>query len=359
MDTNRILENRTLMATRCTALDDHHGREVLSVVAKMTWAVSETGVPTIALPGAPVRFGPEMRSGEVLSSVRYPSDVCPEKPGTDILLVGTAYPPRGKSVTESIVSFRIETGDQTIQKAVKVYGQRVWMKQGKRVVPAPPAQLGPTPLMYELTYGGHDLSNETAPVVDHRNPVGRGVAANPSKLVGTLAPQIENLAAPLDSSKPAPAGFGPIEASWSPRAELVGTLDENWARTRAPIRPTDFNPRHYSCAPADQWVETPLVGNEAVEVIGATPSGSWRFRLPHHEPVFLSRMRGGEEVDHESHLDTMLIDADEGRVELTWRVAIPLPRKIDLLESVSVYGLGELPPEVIEDLRSRVMPREN
>lgn len=358
MDTNRLIENRTLMATRCTPIDDHHGREVLAVIAKMTWAVSENGEPTIALPGSPVRFSPEPYAAGVMSSAKFPDELVPEKPGTDVLLVGTAYPPRGKSVTERVVSLRIETGEATLQKSVKVYGPRVWMQKGKRVVPGPAAQLEPTPLAYELAYGGHDLSNEVKPVIELRNPVGKGVAANPASLIGKLAPQIESLDAPLDSKTPAPAGTGPLEPSWSPRSELVGTYDATWARTRAPLRPADFDPRHYSCAPADQWLETPLVGAEAVEVLGATPAGTWRFQLPHHEPVFVSTLRSGEEREHETHLDTFLIDADGGRVELTWRVSIPLPRKIDLLEKVSIYALGQLPPEVVEDLRQRVMPRD-
>ena len=35
-----------------------------------------------------------------------------------------------------------------------------------------------------------------------------------------------------------------------------------------------------------------------------------------------------------------------------------MPKKVDLLDKVSIYALGELPHDVVEDLRSRVMPRE-
>jgi len=187
--------------------------------------------------------------------------------------------------------------------------------------------------------------------------VGMGVQHDRSALLGQPAPQIEDPLAPLSSRKPAPAGLGPVAPSWSPRAELCGTLDDEWRRTRAPIWPRDFDPRFYCCAPSDQWSETPLVGDEPVEIVGATPAGRWAFQLPHHEPVFTSKLRGQAERECETHLDTYLIDAGEGRVELTWRVAVPLPRKTEHLERVDLYGLGELPEDVIDDLRQRVMPR--
>ena len=103
-------------------------------------------VKVIAVPGSPVRFSTVPRTPDVMSSARYPDEMIPEKPGTDVLLIGTAYPPRGKRVTERVVSLRVETGEATLHKAVKVFGQRVWIKKGKRIVPGPAGQLEPTPL---------------------------------------------------------------------------------------------------------------------------------------------------------------------------------------------------------------------
>lgn len=89
-------------------------------------------------------------------------------------------------------------------------------------------------------------------------------------------------------------------------------------------------------------METPLVGDEPVEVLGATPEGALRFRLPRYAPVFHSTVRGGT-FAHETHMDTLLIDADERRVELVWRVSVRLPRKSEHLEEDHRIRFGGAP----------------
>jgi hypothetical protein len=103
-----------------------------------------------------------------------------------------------------------------------------------------------------------------------------------------------------------------------------------------PLLPPDFDSRYHVCVPPDQWSEMPLRGDEPVEVLGATPEGAWRFQLPRIVPGFSSFM-GGRRAEHRTHLDTILIDADARTVELTWRAAIPLPRKYEMLERVLVF----------------------
>ena len=131
-------------------------------------------------------------------------------------------------------------------------------------------------------------------LVERRNPVGTGLAADPARLVGQRAPVIEDPLAAIPWRTP--TGFGPIPASWSPRAEWMGTHDEAWRRERAPVRPIDFNPRASCAAPPDLWSEVPLTGDEPVEIVGATPEGVWRFQLPRYTPRFLATVRGIEEL---------------------------------------------------------------
>src|SRR5512145_3172498 len=123
MDTSRVIDNLTPMAARCVPLSDRHGREVLVVVAKMTWEVSPSGHVRVAAAPSPIRFGAEPWP-EPFRSERYPSDLCTEKPGTDVLLLGTAYPPgleqgpqRGgpssaQGLSELEVGLRIAAGDR-------------------------------------------------------------------------------------------------------------------------------------------------------------------------------------------------------------------------------------------------------
>jgi hypothetical protein len=110
-------------------------------------------------------------------------------------------------------------------------------------------------------------------------------------------------------------------------------------------------------APDDQWLERPLSGDEAVEVVGIHPDGPWRFRLPRFVPRFCYVV-GADERECETHLDTFLVDADEHRVELTWRACVPLPRKTELLRTVRITGAESLADEIIAELfaRSRGTP---
>ncbi len=351
MKLDRLCDNRTVMQVRCEPMDDRHGRDVLAVIAKMTWAVSPLGQCSIAHPPSPIRMGDIPSSDQFHAGIRYPSDAVEEKAGTDIALVGTAYPAT-ESATEQEVSLRIETKRGTIKKSIKVYGPRAFIPTMFGIAPGPPGKLMPTPLLYELSYGGYDDSDPKNIVFERRNPAGMGFMDRRHKLPGKPAPCIEDPKAPLSSRNPAPAGLGPIPTHWSPRAERIGTHDDAWHRERAPVRPADFDVRFHSFASPDLWSETPLLGTEPVEILGATPEGAWRFQLPKYSPVFQSITKGLL-AEHPTHLDTYFIDADKRLVELCWRVRIPLPQKTEFLEKVLVFGSDPLPEPLVNDLAAR------
>jgi len=314
--------------------EDRHGREVFVAVAKMTFEVDEHGEVSLSDLPNPVRMRDVPVNDKPLASIRYPSDRCDEKPGTDVVLVGTAHPAAG--ATEHDVSLRVEADGRVLRRLVRVYGPRVWYHKALRIVPGPPAPLSPTPLIYELAYGGRDATG----ALEQRNPVGSGFTLNRASLVGEPTPQLEDPDAPLTSSKPAPAGFGAIKSSWKPRSDFQGTHDEQWCRMRMPVHPVDFDPRFNCCAAPGLWSAKPLLGDEPIEVVGALLTGSWMFRLPRYAPRFRSNIRG-HIAECDTHLDTLLIDADERRVELTWRAAVPLPRKSELLVAVHVSSESE------------------
>lgn len=355
MKLDRLCDNRTVMEVRCEPMDDRHGRDVLVVIAKMTWAVSPLGQCSIAAPPSPIRMGDIPSSDKFQAGIRFPSDAVEEKTGTDIVLLGTAYPAT-ESTTEQEVSLRIESKRATLKKSIKVYGPRTFVPTLFGIAPGPPGKLTPTPLLYELSYGGYDDSDPKNIVYERRNPAGMGFMERRLKLVGKPAPCIEDPKAPLSSRNPAPAGLGPIPMHWSPRCERIGTHDDAWHRERAPVRPTDFDLRFNSCAPADLWSETPLLGTEPVEVLGATPEGVWRFQLPRYSPVFQGITKGLL-TEYPTHLDTYLIDADQRRVELSWRVRIPIPIKTEFLEKVLVFSSEPLPEPMMKDLAARVKPQ--
>jgi hypothetical protein len=349
VDLERLCDCRAPMTARCVPMDDRSGRDRMVVIAKLTYAVAPTGSVSLAVPPSPIRAADVPTSDRPNASIRYPSDLVEEKPGTDVVLLGTAYPPRGKEVTEQLVSLRVTGPSHALHKAVKVFGARVWHSGLLGITPGPAAPLGPTALVYELAYGGIDSNVTDAASMDRRNPAGMGHVADRARLLGQPAPPIEGPRPSLATSSPAPAGFGAIPIDWEPRVARFGTPDAKWRRERAPARPLDFDPRFNSCASPDLWSETPLLGDEVFEILGATPSGAWLFRLPAYRPVFRSLIRGVA-TDLPTHLDLCLIDADAGRVELTWRASTPMPRRVDDLEAMQIFGDGELPEAMIQEV---------
>jgi hypothetical protein len=335
------LRNHSVAAARCVPSVDRHGRDVIVVVAKVTLEVSIHGEVWRAAEPAPVRVRDETVAGG-WSSIRFPSDLADEKLGTDVLLVGTAHPPRREKVNEADATLRVArpaVGDGAprlaIEKTVRVFGPRVFYSGALGVVPGPAAALAPTPLTYENAYGGTDASDPINLVTELRNPVGTGFARKRATLAGRPAPLLEDPAAPIAGRAPAPACFGAIASHWSPRTERVGTHDEVWRRERAPYRPLDFDPRHNNFAPDDLHVDEPLSGGELVQVTGVLSEGAWRFRLPSYALAFEGRV-DAVRVDLPGHLDTVIVDADARRVELVWRTTLRVPKKPGFIDHVCV-----------------------
>lgn len=343
------VRNRSCATARWLAVDALDGGQIALAVAKLTLFVPSTGAVFRSVQ-RPIRLLDEPHDSTRPSSVRYPSDAAPAKPGTDVLLLGTAHPPPGSggSATSVEAGVRIATARGLVDKHVRISGPRVWYRTALGgVAPGPAAPLEPTPIVWEHAYGGIDASDATDVRVETRNPVGFGVARERAALVGRPAPRIEDPEAPLDSGSPRPGGLGPIASHWSPRAELAGTFDEAWRRTRAPLWPADADPRCFSCAAPGLWIDPPLAGGEAIEIRGMTPEGLWRFALPRYGVRFRAEVRGVA-IERVPHLDTLLVDADVRQVELVWRAAFPAPRRAADLGPLEITDEGLLPPGALD-----------
>lgn len=342
------LDNVSWASVGIDATMDRHGRDVALVVAKVAYKVSALGAARLVL--APVRRDDLAEEG---GGVRFPSDLAAdEKPGTDLGLVGVAQPPpRGSGRTSALAWVSMGA----LRKVVTVYGPRVYTKGWRGVAPGEPAPLlDPVPLRFDQAYGGTDpWTSATEPY----NPIGVGFSSDPTRLVGRPAPRLEpppvDAGAPVLGQAPHPCHgvFAPIPAHWEPRRSLIGTHDAAWAKRRAPVRPRDFEPRHHAWSVPGLHSATPLLGDEQLEVGGVLPEGLWRFKLPRYAVTFAS-VTEGKRATHETHLDSVFIDADTRVVELCWRASIRLPRKWEWLERVEVLGAGTLPEDVLRGPRS-------
>ena len=142
------------------------------------------------------------------------------------------------------------------------------------------------------------------------------------------------------------ATFGPIPENWAPRCNRMGTRDEAWRKERCPVPPTDFDLHHHNWSVPGLYSKEPLLGDEPIEVAGVLPEGVWRFKLPRYPMRFEVDM-DGQTLAPPTHLDGLLIDADERVVELTYRAKTRLPMKWERLQEIRAIAMSSVPEEYL------------
>lgn len=339
MELNTLFTNYTPCVVEPGIITDHRGADVFLLVAKMTWQIMDDGSVRYAIPQRGIRVLDERVSDDnPFSSTLYPSDYVNEKPGTDVIMIAKAYPKEGAKSHD--VTLRIARAEGVLEKTVRVFGPRVYMKGPRGIAPGPAAAPVVTPIHYELAHGGTEIDGDEV-ARSEVNPAGRGVALDPNTLVDQPAHQLEIVGGTE------PAGFGPIGPGWQPRIGMAGTMNDAWLRSRHPFPPEDFDPRFNCVSHPDLYCETPLLGTEPVEILGATEAGALRFQLPDYRPTFHSLVDDAER-DLDTHLDTFLIDVENRIVEVTWRATQRIPRKIKRLKQVFVRPGAEISQELID-----------
>lgn len=312
--------NTTSYAAQAVPLVDAEGRQVIVAIVKATFNVDAEGRLKLADAQRPIRMADEPHDAEnEWSSLRYASDLCPQKVGTDVIVVGEAVSEQPVAVMDVAVRVREAT------VPLRVHGPRVYYQALAGVGVGPAAKFERVPLVYELAYGG---ATADYAIVERRNPAGRGVAKKPSDLVGKPAPQIEHPGHPITkaSDRPAPVGFGAIATSWSPRSEYAGTHDERWMTERMPLMPADFDVRHYNTAHPSLVFDPPLAPGDTVATLGLVPRGLFRFELPDLRLRLDGWYADDDKQSFEPGIDTVIVEPSAGCVEIVARHAFAMGR---------------------------------
>src|SRR4051812_8769190 len=119
MDAPRLDNKTDFVATPLLLLAKDGERLVL--IVKATFARRQ-GESELALSPRPERR--QIRGADVpwgdpeKSSIKYPSDLCIEKPGTDVIVVANAHAPDGKAVPWFDAGVRVGP----LEKTVRVFG---------------------------------------------------------------------------------------------------------------------------------------------------------------------------------------------------------------------------------------------
>lgn len=330
-----LVSNRTPYVAERSWLQDKDANKIWLVVVKATFDILPNGSTRLSQQQVPVHRValPEGELGR--SSLAQDADLSGVKPGTDVLVRGSALAPAGKRARW--VDVRLTAGP--VNKRLRVFGDRLWERGLAGLAMSEPEPFESMPITFERAYGGWDRSSDDPAEhrMDERNPVGTGFAVRAENCAGMRLPNVELPDRLIRSWKdrPGPAGFNVVDCCWSPRRELAGTYDEAWHKRRFPLWAKDFDPRYAQCAPCDQQMKGYLHGGEPVEVVGMSRGGTIAFVLPRIYPFFRTRF-GREQVEHRAQLCTVLVEPDFPRVVMVWQTSMICNQRVDDLDETVV-----------------------
>ena len=317
------LKNSTPFAASLALMPDADGVDTMFAVVKGTFTLGAT--PQIASAQLPVTMAPEYWGDPALSSIKLAADVSLAKPSTDVLLIGSAWAPNGRAVSEMMVALQVGG----FQHVARVFGDRVWRASGVGYAMTAARPFTSMPLTWERAFGGRE-ETRGGPTEDPRNPVGVGFRSPDGIHSPDLAqvPNVEDPARPMSSwtDRPVPVGFAPLGAHWMPRRLYAGTYDEQWQSERAPYLPTDFDSRFLQLAPPPLISPAYLVGGEPVALHGFSPLGALVFPLPTVD-LAVEFVLGASPERRPAYLDTVTFESDAERFSMVWRATYPCDKK--------------------------------
>lgn len=325
------LENTTPFAANFTLALDKQGHEVIVLVTRATFALSETrGAPTLVaseqlpLIEADV-FGPD----PAWDAPVFETDFAHFRPRCDVLCHARAHAPRGEPVTTVDVGIRLGQW----AKKFTAHGSRIWLRGAAGHTPSEKRPFLQQDIGYDHAYGGVDPEAENPAMAKtfQQNPVGLGYYPNSPNREGMPIAQTSEFGADAvspDGDFP-PMAFGPLGRTWMPRRSYAGTYDEAWLDNRVPLLPLDFDDRYFQASAPDQQIPYPT-GGEPVELVNLSPEGRLSGEIPRTQIVVTFERKSGRVTQRIANLDTVLFLPENRRMCLTWRTRITAER--DLFE---------------------------
>ena len=308
----KITNDTPFVVAPCPHLE-HPEQPQLSIVAKGSWHIAADGQLT-ALDPQRHFFGDTYADADPYQELLYPNEMELWKPSAEVIIIGSCYTPQQQALTACTCGFRVGS----IRKQVAVIGDRYWMPGFGQDLPSEPKPFTRMPLSWSRSIGNPQNA---------QNPIGTGSR-------GTILPNFENpdnLLRHPDQHIP-PVGLSPINRMWESRSELVpaNTNGLNDAGYITLDPQTDF---HFcNAAPADQRMHGYFRGDEQCEFTNLHPENpNLQTQLPGINIRCLVRTETElerEEREVPMHLDTVVVNLDEGWIECLWRGITPISNDI-------------------------------
>lgn len=343
---------------------DRDERPSVSIHVKKTYALRENGRCTPADLQMPLLIGAlPCEEGDIPF---HETDIVPFKDSTDLIVMATAFGRGQRSMLATIAT-------TSLRLDYRIVGDRrcVWRGPGSWTF-SDPEPFDTMPIRYERAYGGIDDA-VSPPEIKHmidlfgshpgvypRNPVGRGyvVYEDRRRIDGLLLPNIEDPRDLLTPERlvvgdpknwwrqPLPWSCDWFDKEWYPRIAHFGGFpdglpddDRQVAEVaRGYIPPLQkqrlttktleklLDPRLANAA-SPALIRPFLRGDEAVELVGMTPSGRIVVQLPSHRPRLKVRFEGMT-TELVPVPNRILISTDEMAVYVVWHGVWPFPREL-------------------------------
>lgn len=331
------VRNFTSFAQLVYANEDAQGRQFDILIVKQSYHLNGNFQLAQSPEQEPLNFS-DTCFGEVnVTSLRYPSDLVPYKPATDVIVIADAFAQDGKPASEWEVS--VQAGP--VGQRLRVTGPREWQRKLGQWRLTDPQPVTHVPLRHELAYGGECPGPDGTILTDERNPIGRGMAHPDThpKDQPIPAPEVLALGAALTDPfrRLEPAGFGPIPPAWLPRRPLGGTYDNDWLVNTWPHWARDYDFAFHNSAARGMKAKGFLQGNEVVRLTGLHPErAEITFHLPGDTVIAHLLDRNEQRRMVRLNLDTVYIDIldaapEDCLISLTWRMAF-LDANVEWLE---------------------------
>ncbi|MGX8009530.1 DUF2169 family type VI secretion system accessory protein [Mesorhizobium sp. ORM8.1] len=314
-----------------TTATDVAGHEHIVVIVKGTFDFPSAlgGTVRKSAQQVPLVMADILTGTPGFSATLWESDFAFRKPRCDVIVNGLAYAPGGRPAVR--VPVGIKVGNWS--KLFEVVGHREWRAVGPVFTATAPAPFLKLPISYDVAWGGVDRLDpeDKLPASYKYNPMGTGWsrARNQRFIPGLRLPNTqavgEEIRSPFGDYKP--MSFGPMGRGWPGRIEYGGTYDENWMKNIFPFLPPDFDDRYFQMAPPDQQIDYPH-GGEDVQLVNLTPEGRLGFQLP-STALSMTLFKQQHRVFDASVLpDTLLVDAENRRFSMVWRISHRIQRMI-------------------------------
>jgi hypothetical protein len=338
-----------------TSLDCHLSRLQLfytdllqaMVVVKGSFEVDESGQLRPAAASSPVLLEDTDTPYGTLEC-----EMVPAKAWCDVAVLGHAYSPDPHdAVTSRTVSLRIGA----LERAVRVTGDRAWIPRAAGgVQPSAPVPFTKLPLQYGRAYGGAARHEGDIRVPYYQNPEGRGYVVLKEDAAGTLLPNIEepNELVRAWTDQPSPAGLAPLSRGSTLRAQRGIEADVEKMTCRMDSSAFCF------CHPKMSLPAYP--GPVPVKLRGASPNGTWSFRLPAFQ-YWITIELGAQRYQLPLTADTIYLLPDENKVTVVARRTFIyqfLPRRIRSVR-VTAQPLEAEPAPVTTIRALRAAPRSD